>query len=65
MSVVDPNIYQKFVRTGGDVKTFLYVKVLKALYGLFKRALLFYNNLVKYMEFCGIKTNPYDPYVED
>ena len=37
--------------------------MLKALYGLLKSVLLFYNNLVKDLEDCGLNINPYNPCV--
>ena len=44
-------------------QTLLYVKVIKSLYGLLKNAILFYNNLVKNLEYRVPKTNTYDPCV--
>jgi hypothetical protein len=41
----------------------LYVKVLKALYGMLEGALLFYKKLCKDLECIGFKVNPYDPCV--
>ena len=37
--------------------------MIKSLYGLFKSAILFYNNLVKNLEYPVPKTNTYDPCV--
>ena len=37
--------------------------MLKAFYGLFKSSILFYNNLVKCMEYYWLKNNPYNPCV--
>ena len=65
MSMVDPDIYQNDVKTVQKGKTLLYVKVLKALYGLLKSALMFYKNIFKDLEAYGLKTNPYDPCVTD
>ena len=35
----------------------------KALYGMLRKALLFYKNIVKYLEDYGFETNEYDPCV--
>ena len=41
----------------------LYVKVLKAIYGMLQSALLFYNKLRKDLEDSGFEVNPYNPCV--
>ena len=41
----------------------LYVKLLKALYGLLKSALLFYKKLAGELVDMGFEINPYDPCV--
>ena len=46
--------------SGGKI---LYVKVLKAIYGMLQSALLFYNKLWKDLEDSGFKVNPYNPCV--
>ena len=44
-------------------ETLLYIKVLKAFYGMLKPALLSYIKLIKYLDAYGFKFNPYDPCV--
>ena len=39
----------------------LYVRLSKALYGLFQSALLFYHKLRSELEDYGFTVNPYDP----
>ena len=41
------NIYHKLIPTDGKCKLILYMHLQKALYGMLKRALIFYNKLVK------------------
>ena len=41
----------------------LYVRLLKALYGLLQSALLFYRKLRSKLEDFGFEVNPYDPCV--
>ena len=41
----------------------LYVKLNKALYGMLRSALLFYNKLVSELKELGFVLNPYDPCV--
>ena len=53
MSMVEPKIYQKYVTIDQNRKTFLYVKVLKVLYGILKSVLLFIiilSNIWKLMD---------------
>ena len=59
---MDPAIYKPFVRHERGKKV-LYVKIMKALYGMLKSALLFYQKLRKDLEEYGFKVNPYDPCV--
>ena len=47
---LDPTIYQKYITTGPKGEPTLYVKLLKALYGLLRSALLFsksYGNILR------------------
>ncbi len=60
---VAPNLYRKYIATGGKRRPILYVKLQKALYGLLPSALLFYNRLVADLEKAGFKINPYNPCV--
>ena len=59
---MEPEVYGPFLiqESGGKV---LYVKVLKAIYGMLQSALLFYNKLRKDLEDSGFEVNPYDPCV--
>jgi hypothetical protein len=63
MVQVDPQHYQKFVIHDKNNQALLYVKLLKAIYGLLKSALLFYRKFVKDLK--NYETpfiiNPYDP----
>ena len=56
---IDPEVYGPYIiqESGGQV---LYVKVLKAIFGMLKSALLFYNKLRKDLEDSGFEINPYD-----
>lgn len=60
---VAPKIYTKYVTVNAKGETILYVKLLNALYGIMKAALLFYLRFVKDLESIGFKLNPYDPCV--
>ena len=44
----------------GDGHTLIYIKMQKALYGLLRSTLLFYNKLVADLESDGFVLNPYD-----
>jgi hypothetical protein len=59
---LDNELYQNFVVYENGIKV-LYVKVLKALYGMLIASLLFYKKLRKDLESIGFKVNPYDPCV--
>jgi hypothetical protein len=63
MVKVAPEIYTKYViiNTKGD--TVLYVRLLNALYGIMKAALLFYQRFVTDLRSIGFVINPYDPCV--
>ena len=56
-------MYQKYVTTGPNGEPILYVKLLKALYGLLRLVLPFYKKLRKDLEDMGFEVNPYDPCV--
>lgn len=60
---VAPKIYTKFVTINSKGETVLYVKLLNALYGIMKAALLFYQHFVGDLESIGFQLNPYDPCV--
>ena len=60
---VDPKLCKKYVVTLNQGVPMLYVKQTKALYGIMCSAMLFYNNLRRYLEEIGFEINPYDPCV--
>ena len=53
-------MYQTYVTTGPNKEPILYVKLLKALYGLLRSALLFYKKLRGDLEKMGFDVNPYE-----
>ena len=59
---LDPATYAPFVVYEGKSKV-LYVKMVKALYGLIIASLLYYKKFRKDIEAIGFKVNPYDPCV--
>ena len=61
----EPSMYRKYVTTGPNGEPILYMKLLKALYGLLRSALLFYTKLRGDLECMGFEVNPYDPYVSN
>ena len=60
MVKVAPNLYRKYIFVDAKGLAILYVKMQKALYGLLRSALLFYNKLVANLESNGFVLNPYD-----
>jgi hypothetical protein len=60
MVQVAPNLYRKYITVDRKGMTILYVKMQKALYGLLRSALLFYNKLMADLEGNGFMLNPYD-----
>jgi hypothetical protein len=63
MVQVDPELYGPYVRKTKKGESILYVKMLKAMYGLLRSALLFYLKLVNDLKEYGFELNPYDPCV--
>ncbi len=63
MVQVAPNLYRKYITVDKRNTAILYVKMQKALYGLLRSALLFYQRLVGDLEGHGFVLNPYDPCV--
>jgi hypothetical protein len=63
MVTVDPELYGPYLRKTVKGESILYVKMLKAMYGLLRSALLFYLKLVKDLQAIGFELNPYDPCV--
>ena len=58
---VDPRLYRKYVITSKKVVTMLYVKLTNALYRILRIAMLFFSNLITYLEEICFGINPYDP----
>ena len=63
MVKVAPEIYTKYVIVNSKGETVLYVRLLNALYGIMKAALLYYQRFVKDLKSIGFQINPYDPCV--
>ena len=59
---IDNLRYRDYV-TVEDNKKILYVRMVKALYGMLKSSLLYYKKFRKDIEAIGFKVNPYDPCV--
>ena len=53
-----PKIYSKYAQIGKDNKPTLYMRLLKALYGRLRSALLFYRKLVADLKNMCFVTNP-------
>ena len=62
MVIISPSIYKKHA-TIDWVQQVLYVSLQKALYGCLRSALLFYEKLVKELNYQVFVINPYDPCV--
>ena len=56
--VLQPELYRKYVITSKNGEPMLDVKLLKALYGLLRSALLFYNKLAGDLVDMGFEINP-------
>ena len=56
---MSPETYEKFVVYEGK-KRVLYVRMLKALYGMMKASVLYYKKFRADIESIGYKVNPYD-----
>ena len=63
MVKVAPEVYSKYVVYDNKGQMMLYVRLRKALYGIMRAAILFYEKFVKDIEEIGFKINPYDPCV--
>jgi hypothetical protein len=59
LTKVNPEKYEKYKKG----KPVIYVKLLKASYGMLQVALLFWQDLTKNLESWGFKVNAYDPCV--
>ncbi len=62
MAKTDPKLYRKYL-VDKKGKKVLYLRLQKALYGMMKSALLFYQKLVSELRSMGFIINPYDPCV--
>ncbi len=60
MAKTDPKLYRKYL-VDKKGKKVLYLCLQKALYGMMKSALLFYQKLVSELRSMGFIINPYDP----
>lgn len=60
MVAIDPAKYKPFLTFDSKGTPLLYVRMLKALYGMLRSALLFYLKLVKDLKAYGFTLNPYD-----
>ena len=63
MVQVDPELYGPYLIKSKKSESLLYVKMLKAMYGLLRSALLFHLKLVEDLKSYGFEINPYDPCV--
>mgnify|MGYP000055058244 CR=1 FL=1 len=63
MVKVAPEIYTKYVIINSKGEKVLYVRLLNALYGIMKAALLYYQRFVTDLKSVGFRVNPYDPCV--
>jgi hypothetical protein len=63
MVKVAPEIYTKYVIFNSKGETVMYVRLLNALYGIMKAALLYYQRFVTDLKSVGFRINPYDPCV--
>ena len=60
---IAPDTYKKYMTRDRNGNPVLYVKLLKALYGLMEASLMFYQKLLKDLNAKGFVVNPYDPCV--
>ena len=60
---IAPEVYGHYLTKDKKGNSLLYVKLLKALYGLMEASLMFYQKLRKDLEDLGFKVKPYDPCV--
>jgi hypothetical protein len=60
MVQIAPQVYMKYITVDRKGTNILYVKLQKALYGLMRASLLFYQKLRKEFEAYGLEINPYN-----
>ena len=58
-----PEIYKKHATTDRNGNTILYVRLLKALYGIMQASLFYYTKTIENLQDKGFVLNPYDPCV--
>ena len=63
MVLIDPDLYGPYIFKNSKGESMLYVRMLKAMYGLLRSALLFYLKLVEDLRADGFVLNEYDPCV--
>ena len=63
MVLVDPKLYREYVRYSPTGQAMLYVRMTKALYGMLKSALWFYEKLREDLKKQGFKVTSHDPCV--
>ena len=63
MVQVEPAVYGPYLKKSSKGESILYVRMLKAMYGLLRSALLFYLKLVRDLVEFGFTLNDYDPCV--
>jgi hypothetical protein len=63
MVQIDPDLYGPYLIKNAKGESILYVRMLKAMYGLLRSALLFYLKLVEDLKADGFEMNEYDPCV--
>jgi hypothetical protein len=59
---ISPKVYEGYWTCKVKTKV-LYIKMLKAIYGMLQSCLLYYKVFCKEIESIGFKVNPYNPYV--
>ncbi len=59
---IAPKVYKGYSTYEGKMKV-LYIKMLKAIYGMLQSSLLYYKKFHKDIESIGFEVNPYDPCV--
>ena len=60
---IDPALYREYVTYSANGVPMLYARLSKALYGMLRAVLLFYERLRSTLEDMGFKVNPYNPCV--
>ena len=58
-----PEVYEKHATKDKNGNVILYVRLLKALYGIMQASLLYYTQTIENLQDKGFVLNPYDPCV--